>query len=139
MIENTRCIYQYDPEGNLLCIFGGEGDTAGYFNVPSSIVYGGNGQLVTLDKALGRIQVFEPTEFIKTVQEAVILYSDGKYDESLKLWEEIKEDNASYTLAREFIGKINAKGIALNRKVLADMAVSDPAAFAAVVNKVKTA
>ena len=107
--ENTRCVYQYDEDGNLLCIFGGEGATAGYFNMPSSIVYAGNGKLAILDAADARIQVFEPTEFITTVQKAVVTYSDGKYDESLKLWEAIKKDNASYSLAREFIGKINMK------------------------------
>jgi len=34
----------------------------------------------------------------------------------------------------EFMGKINAKGIALNRKVLADMAMNHPDAFKAVVD-----
>lgn len=107
--ERTRCVYQYDQDGNLLCIFGGEGSTAGYFNIPSSIVYAGNGKLVILDAADARIQVFKPTEFITTVQKAVVAYADGKYDDSLKLWEDIKKDNASYSLAREFIGKINMK------------------------------
>ena len=37
----------------------------------------------------------------------------------------------------EFIGKINEKGIALNRKALADLAMNNPEAFAAVVNSVK--
>jgi len=37
----------------------------------------------------------------------------------------------------EFIGKINKKGILLNRKVLADLAMNHPKAFEAVVNKVK--
>lgn len=39
----------------------------------------------------------------------------------------------------EFIGKLNQMGIALNRKVLADLALNHPKAFEAVVNKVKTA
>lgn len=107
--QNTRCVYQYDTEGNLLCIFGGAGDTDGYFNLPSSIVYGGNGKLVTLDSALGKIQVFEPTDFILTVQKAIVAYNKGDYDGSLALWTEIKESNASYTLAREFIGEIQMK------------------------------
>ena len=34
----------------------------------------------------------------------------------------------------EFIGKVNAKGIALNRKVLADLALNEPKAFEAIVN-----
>lgn len=37
----------------------------------------------------------------------------------------------------EFIGKVNAKGIALNRKVLADLAMNEPKAFAAIVKAVK--
>ena len=37
----------------------------------------------------------------------------------------------------EFIGKINAKGIALNRKVLADLAMNEPKAFEAIVKAVK--
>ncbi len=37
----------------------------------------------------------------------------------------------------EFIGKINKKGIELNRKVLADLAMNHPEAFEAVVKAVK--
>ena len=37
----------------------------------------------------------------------------------------------------QFIGKLNAKGIALNRKVLADLALNEPKAFEAIVNAVK--
>ncbi len=37
----------------------------------------------------------------------------------------------------EFIGKVNAKGIALNRKVLADLAMNEPKAFEAIVKMVK--
>ena len=34
----------------------------------------------------------------------------------------------------QFIGKLNAKGIVLNRKVLADLAMNEPKAFEAIVN-----
>ena len=37
----------------------------------------------------------------------------------------------------EFMGKVNAKGIELNRKVLADLALNEPKAFEAIVNAVK--
>lgn len=37
----------------------------------------------------------------------------------------------------EFMGKVNSKGIALNRKVLADLAMNHPAAFAEVFKAVK--
>lgn len=37
----------------------------------------------------------------------------------------------------EFMGKVNSKGIELNRKVLADLAMNNPEAFKAVVEAVK--
>ena len=37
----------------------------------------------------------------------------------------------------QFMGKIHAKGIELNRKVLADLAMNHPEAFKAVVDKIK--
>ena len=36
----------------------------------------------------------------------------------------------------QFIGKLNAKGIELNRKVLADLAMNEPKAFEAIVSEV---
>ncbi|MEG2365914.1 MAG: 50S ribosomal protein L20 [Alistipes sp.] len=37
----------------------------------------------------------------------------------------------------QFIGKLNAKGIELNRKVMADLAMNEPKAFEAIVKAVK--
>ena len=37
----------------------------------------------------------------------------------------------------QFIGKLHTKGIALNRKVLADLAMNEPKAFEAIVKAVK--
>ena len=37
----------------------------------------------------------------------------------------------------EFMGKANAKGIQLNRKVLADLAMNNPSAFEQIVKTVK--
>lgn len=107
--ENTGCIYQYDTEGNLLGVFGGKGDSKATFNVISSIVIGKNNMLVTLDSALGRIQVFEPTEFINTIHIAISLFADGKYEESYNLWQQVSNKNAGYSLARKMIGKIEFK------------------------------
>ena len=45
-------------------------------------------------------------------------------------------DGSKITLS-ELKGKVNAKGIALNRKVMADLATNEPKAFEAIVNAVK--
>jgi large subunit ribosomal protein L20 len=46
----------------------------------------------------------------------------------------VRQYGMSYS---EFIGKVNAKNIILNRKVLADLAMNHPEAFKAVVDQVK--
>ena len=46
----------------------------------------------------------------------------------------VRQYEMSYS---EFMGKLNKKGIALNRKALADLAMNHPKAFEAVVNSVK--
>jgi large subunit ribosomal protein L20 len=46
----------------------------------------------------------------------------------------VRQYGLSYS---EFIGKLNQKGIVLNRKVMADLAMNHPKAFEAVVNSVK--
>ena len=46
----------------------------------------------------------------------------------------VRQHGMSYS---EFIGKLNAKNIQLNRKVLADLAMNNPEAFKAVVDHVK--
>lgn len=56
-----------------------------------------------------------------------------------KLWIQrinagVREHDMSYS---QFIGKMNSKGIKLNRKVLADLAMNHPTAFKAVMDAVK--
>jgi large subunit ribosomal protein L20 len=46
----------------------------------------------------------------------------------------VRQYDMSYS---EFMGKLNKKGILLNRKVLADLAMNHPEAFKAVVESVK--
>lgn len=46
----------------------------------------------------------------------------------------VRQYDMSYS---EFIGKLNKKGIELNRKALADLALNNPEAFEAVVKAVK--
>jgi len=46
----------------------------------------------------------------------------------------VRQYGMSYS---EFIGKINAKDIKINRKVLADLAMNHPEAFKSIIDKVK--
>lgn len=46
----------------------------------------------------------------------------------------VREHGLSYS---QFMGKLAASGIEINRKVLADLAMNEPKAFKAIVDKVK--
>ena len=46
----------------------------------------------------------------------------------------VRTEGLSYS---QFIGKLKSAQIEINRKVLADLAMNNPAAFSAIVNKVK--
>ena len=46
----------------------------------------------------------------------------------------VRTEGLSYS---QFMGKLKNAGIEINRKVLADLAMNNPAAFSAIVNKVK--
>ena len=46
----------------------------------------------------------------------------------------VREEGMSYS---QFIGKLAAKGIDLNRKVLADLAMNEPASFKKLVAEIK--
>ncbi len=46
----------------------------------------------------------------------------------------VREEGMTYS---QFINKLSVKGIDLNRKVLADLAMNHPKAFEAIVNEVK--
>ncbi len=45
-----------------------------------------------------------------------------------------RQEGMSYSV---LMGKLNAKGIEINRKVLADLAMNHPEAFKAIINQVK--
>lgn len=107
--KNTGHVYQYDQEGNLLTAFGGIGDCKGSFQVPSSIAVDNDGNIYVSDSKGNSVQVFEPTNFIKVIHEAVTLYGDGKYDEAKKYWQQVLSIDANYSLAHKGIAKVYMK------------------------------
>lgn len=92
-------IYQYDQNGSMLCAFGGLGENKGTFSRPASIAVNSQGLIFVVDSMNNNIQVFEPTEFILTVQEATTAYENGDYDKSFELWNEVLSMDENYVLA----------------------------------------
>lgn len=96
--ENGK-LYQYDRAGNLLTVFGGLGTEKGKFGIPSDLTVDSDGKIYVLDSSNGNIQVFEPTEFIKTVQAATTAYYNGDYAASDALWNDVLATDSLYPLA----------------------------------------
>lgn len=107
--RNSGLIYQYDQDGNLLAAFGGLGDYQGTFQIPVSIAVDQEGFLYVLDYSTGGITIFEPTNFIKLIHQAVTLYGEGKYSESKEYWEQVLEIDANYSLAHLGIARVLTK------------------------------
>ena len=104
-LDKTRGrVFVYDQESHLLSIFGGPGYQMGTFHNPAAIDTFGDDVLV-LDSETGLITVFERTGYGELMENAVLMYIDGRYAEARTLWEEVICRNINCTLAYTGIGK----------------------------------
>lgn len=107
-VDEKGFVYEYDNYGNLLFVFGNRDSTGsriGEFKNPSSIAVDNNGNVYVLDKDLGYITIFKPTDFAVQVHKGIYLYNQGLYVESLKPWENTLRMNSDFLLAHKAIGK----------------------------------
>jgi len=103
--DRNKQIYQFDPAGNMLTIFGGSGSSAGFLQQPIGIVTDKNGLLYILDAGRGNIQVFRPTELTRMIHQASFEYFSGSYDKAAQIWNEISQRNTNFSLAHSGLGK----------------------------------
>lgn len=101
----NRMVYQYDPDGNMLCCFGGRGETKGKFENPIAISVGPDNNLYVLDKDRGSIQVFTSTAFIQYVHSAIQLFDQGKYEDAMVDIQKVLSMNETYVLVYKQMGK----------------------------------
>lgn len=87
VLDQTRGrIFTYDSYGVLLYAFGGTGNADGQFSKVSSIELF-QGQLAVSDSVRNTITLFAPTEFAQTVDQAMLDYSTGYYEDALANWQ----------------------------------------------------
>lgn len=104
-LDKTRGrVFVYDQESHLLSVFGGSGEQLGTFNNPVAVDTIGQ-QVLVLDQEKGSLTVFERTYYGELVENAVLLYIDGLYQEARALWEEVILYNVNCELAYIGIGK----------------------------------
>lgn len=97
-------IFTYDSEGNLMHIFGGMGSQLGTFIMPAAIERIDD-TLLVLDKSLGTITLFGRTEYGACLEDAIALYNQGQYEQSVQKWEIVLQHNSNYLPAYSGLGK----------------------------------
>lgn len=102
--QSTGRIFLYDFDGNLISIFGKNGDLKEDFRSASGIAWFGD-RLIATDKSLRCAYVYEMTEFGRAALGATRSYYYGEWEESAELSREALRLNANYDLAYVGIGK----------------------------------
>ena len=128
-------VYQYDPAGNLLTVFGGKGSGKGYLSSPRAIAQDSGGSLYIYDANLNTIQVYRPTAFLESVHRAVALYDGGEYDKAQAAWEEVLSTGGSYSLAYIGLGDACYKNEAYEEAMEHYYTARDEAGYAKAFSK----
>ncbi len=101
---NNGLIVQVDENGKNMFTFGGLGDQTGLFRRAVSLIEVG-GALYVMDADKNTITEFCLTAFGETVRNAIGLYNEGLYRESIEPWKNVITHNANYLLAYTGLGK----------------------------------
>ena len=99
-------IVEYDPNGSVLFLFSGPDAIGqkGLFKRAKGIAIDSRNNLYAVDEQTGALQIFIPTDFADLVHEAIDLYFDGKYAESLVPWQNVLKMNRLFDLANQGLG-----------------------------------
>lgn len=102
--KNTQKLFLYDSECNLLSIFGGIGSEKKHFVSISSVEKLYDDYLI-LDSETDSITVMSPTEYIRSVMEAMQYYHKGEYTKSENIWIKLLENNSNFPFAYRSLGR----------------------------------
>jgi len=101
-------IIEYTRDGEVLFVFGGmdRGEQRmGLFNTVSAIALDSDHRLYVMDARNNEVQIFERTEFAVLLHDALALYQDGFYQESMGPWNQVLQMNSLFDLARAGLGE----------------------------------
>ena len=105
-IDQTRNrIFTYDSTGNLLFVYGGVGESEGYFSLPTAATVC-NDKLYVLDAKTGVITVLAPSVYAKRVITAVNYTTAGNFQNALTAWQNVLSLNSNCELAYLNISRI---------------------------------
>lgn len=102
--KNRGRLFGYDDQGRMVFAFGGNGNMDGYFRQPAAIEHLGY-DLLVLDSLDCSITLFTPTEFGKTIYQAIDQFDKGEYNASGESWQKVMDIDGNYDLAYIGIGR----------------------------------
>ncbi|MCQ6563536.1 NHL repeat-containing protein [Paenibacillus mendelii] len=105
-------IRQYNALGELLFVFSSKDNgynKVGLLKQPAAIAIEPSGTLNVLEKTLGVIQRFRPTEFAGLVHEANEKFMAGEYESSAGPWKEVLHLNTKFNMAQLGLAKASFK------------------------------
>jgi Yip1 domain./NHL repeat. len=102
----------YDGSGNLLFLFGERSDYAeriGNMQSPKALALLEGDVVAGLDGATGALVIYQPTDFVKLVFQAISYFNEGLYVEGEALWREILSLNSSFILSYRALAAADMK------------------------------
>ena len=97
-------VFLYDENGQWITVFGGIGVLEGTFRIPTAVETIGE-RIYVLDTMGDTVTMFTPSAFGRTIFSAIRLYNEGKYEESVSLWQEVIRYAGGYDPAYISMGK----------------------------------
>lgn len=101
-------VYEYNSEGELLFVFGGRDDgrlRVGLCSKVEAIAVDAQDRVYLLDSDKKQVNVYEPTEFTNLLHQALELYSNGRYEESLEPLTQVLSMNTLFDYANKAMGR----------------------------------
>lgn len=108
VLTNQGQVVEYSSHGNILFRFGmrdSGSQRLGVYNSPSAIGVDEYGTLYVVDSEAQLIHKLRTTEFADEIHSGLILYEDGRYNESEEYWQTVINMNPSFGMARFAIGE----------------------------------
>ena len=105
LLDSSRGrVFNYSRDGMLLTVFGSLGNQLGTFKSPVAVETDSRGYVYVLDNLRNTLTVFQPTEDILMVREALRNYEAGQYTAAKSTWEKVLSFNSNSEIAYYGIG-----------------------------------
>jgi hypothetical protein len=101
--QNDR-IFTYDNDGNLLFVFGCNGDSFGSFGMPEAIDINSDKTFYVIDSGFNQIVTFLPTTYANLVIKATTYRFNMEYENAEKTWADVIKYSSSSDLAYNGMG-----------------------------------